>query len=83
MPDPRRNTTRYRGLRSADKSGRGHTGSVGFKPEGQYSAGAAPRVGGAVKPATPLASATRSQLRSAKRTRRRIGTGRSATQPRY
>jgi hypothetical protein len=83
MPDPKRNTARYRGLRATDKSGRGHTGSVGFDKREQFSTGSAPRIGGTVKPVTPLASATKSQLRSARRTRRRIGTGPSATKPRY
>jgi hypothetical protein len=83
MPDPRRSLSKYKKLRSSDRSGRGHTGSTGFKPEGQYSVGSAPRVGGTVTPSTPLASATKSQLRSARRTRRRIGTGPSATKPRY
>ncbi len=51
-----RDSAKYTNFRAKDKGGRS-SGLVGNKPEGQYSMGVGPRVGGTVKP-TGRASGT-------------------------
>lgn len=73
-----RNTKKYAEFRAKDKSGRGHTGSVGFKATQAYPMGVGPSVGGTAKKSTPLKGATKGIVKAAK-SLTRFGTGSGAS----
>jgi hypothetical protein len=69
---------KYAAFKKADKSGRGHEGSVGHSAAGQYAMGAGPRVGGTSKPSTPLRGADKSVVKASRKLVR-PGTGGGAS----
>lgn len=76
MGDPK--PKKYTAFKKADKGGRGHQGAVGHSPAGQYAMGTGPRVGGAVKPSTPLRGADKSVVKASRKLVR-PGTGSGAS----
>lgn len=62
---PERDSAKYSNFRKEDKSGR-NSGTTGKKPNQQYSAGSAPRVGGTAPAASGLKGASKKQVKKAK-----------------